>query len=157
MKTKCIFISLCLFFASAGFAQNKPFQKYAEMDDVTSVFISRAMLGLIGNMGNVSGIDKAGVNISKMINRIESLQILSSDKPARAAQMKRDFSHFTSANYQELMRVADGTSRVNFYSNMQNNRIKELIMLIEDEGEFTVILLVGDFSLQDIQQITNQN
>ncbi|MDR0437536.1 MAG: DUF4252 domain-containing protein [Bacteroidales bacterium] len=157
MKTKCIFISLCLFFASAGFAQNRPFQKFAEMDGVTSVSISKAMLGLIGNMSNVTGIDKAGVNISKMINRIESLQILTSETPARAAQMKRDFSQFASTHYQELMRVADGTSRVNFYSNMQGNRIKELIMLVEDEGEFTAILLVGDFSLQDIQQITNQN
>ena len=154
MKTKCILISLCLCFASTVFAQNKLFEKYAEMDNVTSVFISKAMFRM---MGNVAGIDQAGVDISSIIDKIESLQILTTSTPTRAAQMKKEFSQFASAHYQELMRVADGTSRVNFYSNMQGDRIKELIMMVEDGNDFTVILLAGDFSLQDIQQITNQN
>jgi hypothetical protein len=160
MKTKCILISLCLFFASAGFAQNRQvetqnrmFEKYAEMNDVTSVSISKAMFRL---MGNVSGIDQmAGVNISNLASEIESLQILRTESRTRAEQMRRDFSRLASVHYEELMRVVDGTNRVGIYTIMQGDRIKELMMLVEDGSEFTVIRLEGNFSLQDIQQITN--
>jgi hypothetical protein len=35
-------IALCLLCTSIGFAQNKLSDKFAEMDDVTSVYISKA-------------------------------------------------------------------------------------------------------------------
>jgi hypothetical protein len=37
MKTKYAMMLLCLLCAKAGFSQNKLFDKYADMDNVTSV------------------------------------------------------------------------------------------------------------------------
>jgi predicted lactoylglutathione lyase len=155
MKTKCILISLCLFFASAGFAQNRTFERFAEMDDVSSVFISQAMFRLMGNMANFDQM--SGVNISGLTNKIESLQVLSTESRTRAAQMHREFSELTSAHhYEELMRVTDGGTRVGIYANMQGEQIRELLLLVGEETDFTVIRIVGGFSLQDIQQLMNQ-
>ena len=150
MKTKLILIVLCLFCTSIGFAQNKLFDKYADMDDVTSVYISKAMFQMMPK------IEKVGVNLMNMKGKIESLQLVSTEKQDKIVQMKKDFSKLVTSQHQELMRVKDGNSRVNFYSNMQGDRIKELIMLIDGEDSFTAILLVGNFTLEDIQEIADQ-
>ena len=151
MKTRNFLIILCLFCTSAGFAQNKMFEKYADMDDVTSVYISKAMFQMMPSIENV------GVNLMNMKGKIESLQLVTSEKKERITQMKKDFSQLVTSQHQELMRVKEGKNRVNFYSNMKGDQIKELIMLVDSEENFTAILLVGNFTLKDIQEIADQD
>ena len=151
MKTKNILIIICLFCTSAGFAQNKLFEKYADMDNVTSVYISKAMFQMMGNVVN------AGMNFTNLKGKIESLQLVSTEKQNMIAQMKKDFSQLVgNSQYQELMRVKDEKNRVNFFASMQGDLIKELIMLVNDEDSFTAIQLVGNFTLQDVQDIVKQ-
>jgi hypothetical protein len=150
MKARNFLIVLCLFCTSAVFAQNKMFEKYADMDDVTSVFISKAMFQMMPEIENV------GVNLMNMKGKIESLQLVSSDKKEKIAQMKKDFSQLVTSQHQELMRVKDNDSRITFYSNMKGDQIKELIMLIDSEDTFMAMLLVGNFTLKDIQEIVDK-
>lgn len=49
MKTKNILLLLFLCCTSICFAQNKLFDKYSEMDNVTSVSISKAMFRMMPN------------------------------------------------------------------------------------------------------------
>jgi len=150
MKTKYILLALCLFCASMGFAQNKLFDKYADMDNVTSVYISKAMFKMMPQIDNV------GVDLMNLKGKIESLQLVTTDNKDRAAQMKKDFSQMVASQLQELMRVKDDKSRVHFYSNMQGDQIKELILLVDDEDNFTAIQLIGNFTLKDIQDISDK-
>jgi len=148
MKTKHFLIILCLFFTGSGFAQNKLFDKYADMDGVTSVYISKAMFQMMPS------IEKVGVNLMNMKGKIESLQLVTTDKPDKIALMKKDFSQMVT-QHQELMRVKDDKTRVKFYADMKGDQIKELIMLVEDEDSYTAILLTGNFTLKDIQDIAD--
>ena len=150
MKTKYILIAVCLFCSGIGFAQNKLFDKYADMDNVTSVYISKAMFQMMPQIDNV------GVNLMNMKGKIESLQLLTTDNKDRKAQMKKDFSELVTSQLQELMRVKDDKSNVRFYSNAQGDQIKELLMLVDDENSFTAIQLVGNFTLKDIQKIAGK-
>ena len=50
MKLKNIFLILFLCCTSLCFAQDKLFEKYADMDNVTSVFISKKMFDMIPNV-----------------------------------------------------------------------------------------------------------
>jgi hypothetical protein len=150
MKTKNILIIICLFCTSAGFAQNKLFDKYADMDDVTSVYISKAMFQMM------PAIEQAGVNLMNLKGKIESLQLVSTEKPDKIIQMKKEFLQLVTSQHQELMRVKDGNDRVNFYSDMKGDQIKELIMLAESDSSYTAIQLIGNFTLQDIQDIAKQ-
>ena len=50
MKSKNIFLILFLCCTSLCFAQDKLFEKYADMDNVTSVFISKKMFDMIPNV-----------------------------------------------------------------------------------------------------------
>jgi hypothetical protein len=133
-----------------GFAQDKLFEKYADMDNVTSVYISKAMFQMM------PGIEKAGVNLMNMKGKIESLQLVTTEKKEVADQMRKEFTQLVTSKHEELMRVRDGKKRVNFYSNMNGEQIKDLLMLVEDESNYTVIQIVGNFTLQDIQDIAEQ-
>jgi hypothetical protein len=134
-----------------GFAQNRIFEKYADMDNVTSVYISKAMFQMMPVVENV------GVNLMNMKGKIESLQLVSTEKRELISQMKNEFSRLVTTRHEELMRIKDGNTRVQFYSDMKGDRIKELLLLIEAEDNFTAILLVGNFTLKDIQDIANQD
>ena len=150
MKTKLLLIIICLFCAGVGFAQNSVFEKYTDMDNITSVYISKAMFQMMPAIENV------GVNLMNMKGKIEALQLVTTEKQDMIAQMKKDFSQLVTTRHEELMRVKNGNTRVNFYSNKNGDQIKDLIMLVESDSTFVAIQLVGNFTLKDIQDIANQ-
>jgi hypothetical protein len=155
MRTKYITIILCaslstFLCANTGFAQDKLFDKYAEMEGVTSVHISKAMFQMM------PAIQDVGMNLMNMKGKMESLQLVSTEKRDRADQMRKEFTQLVNSKHQELMRVKDGKSRVTFYANMNGDQIKDLLMLADTDSTFTVIQLLGNFTLQDIQEITQQ-
>ena len=150
MKTKYILIALCLFCTNIGFAQNKLFDKYADMENVTSIYISKTMFKMMPKVDNI------GLNLMNLKGKIESLQLVTTENKDMISKMKKDFSQLVTSQHQELMRVKDGKSNVKFYADMKGDLIKELIMLVDDDNNFTAILLVGNFTLQDIQEITEK-
>ncbi|MDR0796018.1 MAG: DUF4252 domain-containing protein [Tannerella sp.] len=150
MKTRHLLFCLCLFCTNIGFAQNKVFEKYADMENVTSVYISKAMFQMMPI------IEQVGVNLVNMKGKIESLQLVSTEKKEMIAQMKKEFSQLVTTQHEELMRVKDDSTRVNFYSNMKGNQIKDLLMLVESNTNYTAIMIVGNFTLNDIQEIAGQ-
>jgi len=150
MKTKYVIIALCFFCSTFAFAQDKLFDKYAEMDNVTSVYISKAMFQMIPNIENV------GLNLMNMKGKIESLQLVSTEKTDQIPQMRNDFTQLINKQHQELMRVRDGKTRATFYADMQGEKVKNLLMLADTDSSFTAIQLLGNFTLQDIQEIAKE-
>lgn len=150
MKAKYVIIVLCLCCSFAAFAQNKLFDKYADMDDITSVYISKAMFQMMPKIENV------GLNLMNMQGKVESLQIISTAKPDQIPQMRKDFSQLVKGDHSELMRVRDGKTRATFYATMKGEKVNDLLMLAESDSSYTVIQLLGNFTLQDIQEITKE-
>lgn len=147
MKTKNITILLFLLCTNLCFAQNKLFGKYADMDHVTSVYISKAMFQLMPTM------EAGGLNLMNLKGKIESLQILSTENVTTKEQMKKEFSNLINDKYEELMRVKDGGTKATFYIKKKGEQISELIMLADTDREYSVIQILGNFSLKDIQSI----
>lgn len=59
------------------------FDKFADMDGVTSVYISKAMLSLMPDMKT------EGVNIGEVASKLDNIQILSCEKPDIIAKLKK--------------------------------------------------------------------
>ena len=151
MRLKCVCTILLLWCASVCFAQGKLFDKYAEMDGVTSVYISKKMFQMMPAM------EEVGLNLANMKGKIESLQILTTENGDLRRKMSEDFRALIGKEHEELMRVKDDDTRANFYVRQEGELIKELIMLADtDSDEFTVIQLRGNFTLNDIQEITKE-
>lgn len=151
MKSRYLYIVLLLSCASVCFAQDKLFEKYADMDGVTSVYISKKMFQLMPLT------EKVGLNLANLKGKIESLQILSSEKKEIQERMRKEFTQLIGSQHEELMRVKDGNTKANFYIKQKGEIINELIMVADTGKEgFTVIQLLGNFTLKDIQQITEE-
>lgn len=150
MKTKNILLLLFLCCTSICFAQNKLFDKYSEMDNVTSVSISKAMFQMMPNF------ETNGLNLMNLKGKIEGLQILTTENNNIKETMRNDFKNLIGKDHEELMKVKDGKTRATFYVKQKGDLISELIMLADTDKSFNVIRLSGNFTLQDIQEITKE-
>jgi hypothetical protein len=150
MNTKAIITMLCLLIATTGFSQSKLFDKYADMDNVKSVYISKAMFDMIPLIGDV------GMSLTNLKGKIESLQLLSADNKDLTARMRDEFSQLVTKNHNELMRVRDGKSRVNFYSASSGELLRDLILIVDADTAYTVMQILGKFTMKDIQGIVSE-
>lgn len=150
MKAKYLIIVISLACAQWGFAQDKLFDKYAEMDNVTSVYISKAMFQMMPAIGEI------GLSLTNLKGKIEFMQLVSTERKELIPQMRGEFSKLVTGRHEELMRVRDGKTKATFYSNMNGDQVKDLVMLADTDSTFVVIQLVGNFTLKDIQGIADE-
>ena len=149
-----LLFSLCSLFM---YAQDSRFDKFADMEEVTSVYISKAMLSLMPDM------QTEGVNIGSIASKLDNIRILSCDKPAIIDKMKKEFAFINSKNgYEELMRIKDKGEKTTIYLKngkivkQDKNKKKEFVLMTGEKNEFTVIIITGNLTLKEIQGIVNK-
>ena len=96
----------------------------------------------------------AGLNLMNMKGKVESLQVLTTERKDLTIKMRNEFAQLVTRQHEELMRVRDGKTKATFYAIMHGDLVKDMVMLADTEEGFTVIQLLGNFTLQDIQEIT---
>ncbi|MPM18493.1 hypothetical protein SDC9_64904 [bioreactor metagenome] len=136
------------------FAQKNPFEQFSDMDGVTSVYISKTMLSLIPKN---SKMDYGGVKVGGFLNKLSSILILTSEDKKIAPQMlSMANERVKGRDYELLMRVkSDDNDNINFFMKGKPEDIRELIMIVAgNDGENVVMQFLGNFTLQDIQQMT---
>ena len=136
-----------------SYGQQSFFDKYAEMDGVTSVYITKSMLSLFPKgQTNVNG-----VNIGNIASRLDNIQILSADEQPIVDKLRKETSHINTRNgYEELMRVREDGEKTTIYFKDGKKDKKEFVLLQDAKDEFTIISIVGDLTLQEIQGIINK-
>ena len=158
MKIKYLLIIICMMGSSFVYAQNNTFsnlfEKYENEDDVVVVSISKAMFNMIP--GNLS---TRNVDIKEILPKIESLLIISSNTKNMKDKMYSEFKTITEKdkNFEQLMRIKDNKSNVTFNVRKSGNMIKELVMLVNDADNFLAIQILGNFTVEDIQKIAQEN
>jgi nitrogenase molybdenum-iron protein alpha/beta subunit len=155
MKTKNLLLMICLLCSSIIYAQNstidKLFDKYEKEDDITFISISKAMFKMIPE-----NVNTGNINIKNITHKIESMRIITSEKARLKEKMNVEFRSFVNndKSYEELMRVRDGKSNVTINVRKKGDAINELVMLVNDESNFVFIQISGNFTLDDIQEIS---
>jgi len=146
-----IMATLC---SVCSYGQQSFFDKYAEMDGVTSVYITKSMLSLFPKgQTNVNG-----VNIGNIGDRLNNIQILSTDEQPIVNKLRKETSDINTRNgYEELMRVREDGEKTTIYFKDGKKDRKEFVLLVDEKDEFTIISIVGDLTLQEIQGIINQD
>ena len=137
MKRTYIITLLLSLYSLFTYAQDSFFDKFADMDGVTSVYISKAMLSLMPDMNNI--------------------QILSCEKPDIIAKLKKETAFISPKNgYEELMRINDEGEKTIIYLKRNKNKEKEFVLMSQEKNEFTIIAITGNLTLQEIQGIINK-
>ncbi|MDR1222427.1 MAG: DUF4252 domain-containing protein [Tannerella sp.] len=155
MKTKNLLLTICLLCGSLAHAQNstmnKLFDKYENEDDITVISISKAMFKMIP--GNIY---TDNVDLKSILHKIESMRLIRSNKTDLRKKMHSDFKSLIDKdkNYEELVRIRDGKTTVTFNARKSGTLINELIMLVNEEENFVAIQILGNFTLEEIQEIT---
>lgn len=131
---------------------NNLFSKFSNNKDITTVFISKSILKLAPNM------DLGGASVGNLIGKLDKLEIYTSDNPSASAIMKKEGEAFTkSKTYENLMTVRDGEQNIDFLINADGENIKELVMFISESSECTIMRVIGNFTMEDIQKVIADN
>jgi hypothetical protein len=145
MKAKHLIIALAMIIPQICIGQNKLFDKYADMDGVTNVYISKSMLSMFPSISGIS------MSIMNLAGKMESLQLVSSSNREKMTMMRNDFSKIVTRNHEELMRVRDTGKRVTFYAGKKGDLISDLLMVADTDSSFTVIQMLGSFTLKEVR------
>lgn len=151
MKTRNSLLVLFLLCSTLCFAQDKLFEKYADKDNVTSVYISKSMFQMMPDNMRAGGLD-----LGNLKGKIHNLQILTSENKEVKEQMKADFDAVVGKDHELLMKVKSDDTRASFFVKQKGEKISELIMLTDEEEDYVVMRLTGDFTIQDIRQIADE-
>ncbi|MBO7580885.1 MAG: DUF4252 domain-containing protein [Bacteroidaceae bacterium] len=132
-------------------AQLKEFEKYADTKNVTYVFISKFMLQMAGKDAAPS---VPGVDTKSLMKKLNGIQIISSDDKNAIARLKTDTQSFVKqGKYELLMQVDEDGDKVRIY-HREGKQKSAVIMMADEEDEFSVIVFSGTFTLADVQRMT---
>jgi hypothetical protein len=172
---KRIIVSLAVMLISVtGFSQSV-FDKFEDLEEVTSVILNQKMFKMLATMGMDTN-DPEMKEYMDMANNITGFKVFTTGDEKISADMNATVTKYLkSSELEELMRIKDGDQTVKFYvkEGKDENHVKELLMFISGLKEMTkgqnieingekrefetvIMTLTGDIDLRQISKITNQ-
>lgn len=151
MKRMYILGALLWLCSFVTYAQENLFDRFSEMEGVTSVYVSKAMFSMMSDI-KVDGLQLEGIG-----QKLESLQVLNSEKAPVIQKLREAVTGFTPKHgYESLVRVRDDGEKVDILLKKHSNGINEFVVLADEPKEFTLIVITGRMSMQDIQNIIGE-
>lgn len=156
MSKKFIITTVLVLLPSLFFAQSA-FDKFNDLDDVTTVIINKKSFDLLEQV-KLKMDDKTEKYISQVKN-IDNFKMFSTSSIKRSEDMKQTFKAYAKKqNLEQLMSIKEDGNDISIYvkSNDESSKVSELLMFIEGgdkKGDQTMILSVtGNFDLAALNQ-----
>ena len=139
------------------------FDRYQEVEGVTSIKIAKPMFGMLSNL-NIA--DSELDQIKPLLAKINGLKVLITESPENGKssnnlnQLNKEItSYLKNMNYSEMMSVKNGDSKIKFLSSEAKNGLLEDILLRIDSGngENILVMLDGKLSMDDVNKIINSS
>ena len=132
-------------------AQVKAFEKYADMKNVTYVYISKYMLAMAGKNATPS---VPGVDIKTLAGKLTGIQIISTENNVAKAKLKSDVrAILAKGKYELLMQMNEDDSKVNIFHCITKQQ-SAVVMQTEDDEELSLMIFSGKFTLEDVMKMT---
>ena len=157
------FASLCFTFCllvaplSMGAQNNaieKFFNQYMDDETFTVVQVTPKMFQMIAKLDIK---DKDYADAKSVLQDLKGLWILTTENNPKAPQLyKEATSKINTQEYELLMTVRDKGDNVRFWTKESNGIINELLMLVGEKEEFTLISFVGKIDLDKISKMSNK-
>ena len=130
-------------------AQKNPFDKFSDYEDVTYIFISEAMLKLVGTTA-IPSID--GIDINEIGSKLKSIQIITSEKCTKNSLKSEAMSIIKKESYEKLIQVSEKDNKVDIY--FKDGKKNSIIVMINDEKDDTVLIVFsGEFGTANIAKM----
>lgn len=163
---KCIVIALLALAPLAGFSQSA-FDKFEDLDNVTSVIVNQSMFNLLSKI-DVDVDDPEARDFMDIAKSVKSLKVFTTEDKTVGSQMKSSVDgYLKSSSMEELMRVKDKDANVKFFikPGKDSDHVSELLMFVtgirnaEAGGhkfETVLLSLTGNIDLNKINSLTNR-
>lgn len=154
---KLVLLCCLALLTMAAQAQSKWLEKYASMKGVERVYVSPTMMKMVGS-GNMAGMDVS----RDMIKRVNGVLVLSAEGTEAIKALRADYQLMPKrTDYEVLMQRASdgGKEQTTIYGIVNRKRkntvIKEILFFQLEPKEAVCIQLLGNFTEQDIQGLSN--
>ena len=154
MKQIIIRILLCAVVVMASLtvdAQVKAFEKYADMKNVSYVYISKYMLRMASNssMPSVPGVDT-----KSLASKLTGIQIISTEEKTARAKLKKDVKDILARDkYEVLMQIREDGEKADIYHCVGKQQ-SVVVMLMDEDDSATVMIFSGNFTMDDVMKMT---
>ncbi|MDE7460151.1 MAG: DUF4252 domain-containing protein [Paramuribaculum sp.] len=147
---KIIFLLLTLSCCFSGFAQGKFFEECENIPNVTTVYVSQAMMKMVS--GSLSGVNSP-INLSGMARKIDSLVIVNGETPeaARKVEALAGDNYSTAKGYELLMKVTDSDSKMRIVYKSIGKELYEYVLVVNEPNEASYIIITGSLTPEDVQ------
>ena len=157
---KIIFIIALSILPFTNYAQVSFFDKFEDMDDVTSVIVNKEAFKMLSKFKGNSPEAKSYV---EMVQDLESLKVFTTESSAIANQMEDVVSKYLkTSKLVELMRIKDKGANVKIYirPGKDDSHVSELLMFVNDltnksNKQAVVLSLTGEIDLNKVSEITD--
>lgn len=147
-NVRLLLVSMLLVFPLLGQAQQELFKKYSDMKNVSSVYISKAMLDMNPSLFTED------IYIGKAASQLNSVQIISTMDNKIKPEMLKDIRELVKSSRYELLMKQKGTvSSSEFYVSRKGDKVKELVMVINGAASLKFVHLEGEMTTKDVQNI----
>jgi hypothetical protein len=160
------YLSIILVFAAtAAYSQSKSvadFQaKYQGDRDATVVTVNGNMFNLFANIADAADEeDEEAQAMARIARGIKSLKVLS--VPVYKSGLQPDEisglrDQLIKEKYDELMQVRDGQEHVYFLAQGNENEVRNMYVLIQEDDDFTILEIEGTLQMKDLAKLVRHH
>jgi len=146
---------MAIFAAPSCSSQVKVLKNAADIDGVTSIYLSKTMLSLAGGISGVDGME----DIKPFIKKLNSIELVIAETDATKKKLRAECASVTkNLNGEMLTEINDKDDHVVIYAfNNQDSKKKTdelvfdgLLMLVEDATDYVAIYIDGNIDAKGL-------
>lgn len=147
MKKLSVLLLICL---TAIVAKAESFFEECEnIPGITTVYVSKAMISLAGDLN----IESDNMDFNSIASKIDGLWVITADDD-KAKILKSKAKVFSSKEYEKLVSVREDDETVDILMRSLGKDKNECVIKAFESNEATVVIIKGSFTLQDIASAT---
>ena len=137
-------------------AQQSFFDRYAEWRDIKTVYISKRMLKMVKSYDGEVKVN--GMRLGIMNEGLENIQIFNCEVKPAIEKLREETRELVPANgYEEVISIRDEGEKISILFKELKENLSEFVLITDRPNEFNIISIVGKITLQDIQNMVNDD
>jgi len=155
---KYIILFALLLLGQAGFSQSQAVENFHNKYKDNGKYISvRIDGGILNILSGIETNDEEAREMLEAMTKIDAINVHSIDRDedefaeSDITKFKKDVQK---EKYDELMIVRDGDTDVDFLVKEKKGKISDLLLVVDEPDEFTIVSISGEIDLKTIAEIT---
>ncbi len=136
-------------------AQVKAFEKYSDMNGITYVYISKAMLSAIsGRLNKMPSMPNVDAQV--LVNKLSAIQLIHAEKNDMRTKLRSEVQGIVKKDkYELLMQVKEDGNKADIYQNIGPQQ-SVVAMLVEENDGVTAVVFSGKFTTEDVMKMVKK-